>query len=162
MAGSMESFVERSEVRVLRVLADWNGGGPAEAMARLESHLPTLRGRKFYGVFRLLPAGEEYFACVEQHSTDEPAKMGVETGVIPGGLYVRRKLAEWEKVIAAGKLGTHFQELHQLYRADPDRPEVEFYRSMAEMHLLMPVLGREMIARGQVAGPVTRPPRTDP
>jgi len=47
----------------MRVRADMKGKGPSEAMQILESRLPTLRGRKFHGNFRMLPDGEEYYAC---------------------------------------------------------------------------------------------------
>jgi len=139
----MDSYVERADVEVLRVLADWKGGGPAEAMHRLEAKLSSLKGRKFYGTFRLLPEGEEYFACVEKFATDNPQAMGLEVGVIPGGLYVRRRILEWEQVIAAGKLGTIFESMVAEYPVDRSRPDIEYYRSMKELDLLVPVLGRE-------------------
>ena len=134
--------MEREVVEVLCVRADMHAGGPAEAMRTLESKLPSLKGRRFYGVFRLLPEGEEYFACVERTATDDPLAMGLEGGTIPGGLYIRRKVLDWEKVIAAGALGALFQDLARRYPIDRTRPEVEYYRSMTELHLLAPVLGR--------------------
>lgn len=70
-----DSFVERPTVQVLRVRADMKGGGPAEAMQRLESKLPSIRGRKFSGTFRILPEGEECFACVEESNSDDPVAM---------------------------------------------------------------------------------------
>ena len=138
----MDRFVERVEVQVLRVRADWTGGGPAEAMHQLEAKLPSLQGRKFYGTFRMRPEGEEYFACVERTESDDPVQMGLELGTIPEGLYLRRKLTDWQQVIAAGKLGEQFQEMASTCHPDRSRPSVEFYRSMAEMHLLLPVLDR--------------------
>ncbi len=143
----MDTYVERTEVTVLRVLADMKGGGPAEAMRRLESKLRSLKGRKFYGVFRLLAEGEQYYACVEKWPSDDESALGLEVGTIPGGLYLRRKVFDWEKVIADGKLGSIFQELGGHYKADRSRPEIEYYRSMAELHLLMPVLGRDVVPR---------------
>jgi hypothetical protein len=138
----MDSFVERSEIEVLRVRADMKGGGPAEAMKLLESKLSSLKGRKFYGAFRILNDGEEYFACVERVATDEPEKMGLEVATIPGGLYARRKLYDWEKIIAEGKLPAYEREFVQLHDVDRSRPELEYYRSMAEMQFLLPVLSR--------------------
>jgi len=138
----MDSYVERQEVEVLRVLADMKGKGPPEAMKRLESRLSSLKGRKFYGTFRLLPDGEEYFACVEKMPHDDPKAMGLDVGTIPGGLYVRRKIFDWESVIAQGKLGSIFKEMVQSYPVDRSRPDIEYYRSMSELHLLVPVLGR--------------------
>jgi len=137
----MDSYVERPEIEVLQVRADMKGRGPAEAMRQLESKLPSLRGRKFYGTFRLLPEGEEYFACVERVTADDPAAMRLEVGKIPGGLYVRRKILDWERVIAEGRLGSIFQDMVQTYRVDRNRPDIEYYRSMTELHLLVPVLG---------------------
>lgn len=138
----MDSYVERTEVEVVRVRADMKGKGPAEAMRLLEAKLPTLKGRRFYGAFRVLEDGEEYFACVERIAGDSPAEMGLEPGKIPGGLYARRKLSDWEKVIAGGKLEEHFQEMIRTQAFDRSRPQIEFYRSMSELHLLLPVLSR--------------------
>jgi hypothetical protein len=138
----MDTYVERSPTEVLRVRADMKGSGPAGAMRLLESKLPSLKGRKFYGAFRLLEDGEEYFACVERLAEDDPARIDVDLGVLPGGLFVRRKLTDWEKIIASGKLGAHFEELIRTHEFDVSRPEIEFYRSMSELHLLLPVLSR--------------------
>jgi hypothetical protein len=138
-----DAYVERNEVEVLRVRADMKGKGPSEAMAILEAKLPSLKGRRFYGTFRLLPEGEEYFACVERTPLDDAEAMGVEAAKIPGGLYVRRKIPAWEDVIAAGKLGAIFEEMVRTHRVDPDRPHIEYYRSQSELHLLVPVLGHD-------------------
>jgi hypothetical protein len=142
----MDSFVDRPTVEVLRVRADMKGAGPAGAMHHLESKLPSLKGRRFYGVFRLLPEGEEYFACVERNPDDDPARMELEVGTIPGGLYVRRKVPDWEAIIAAGKLGGIFQEMVRSYEVDRSRPDIEFYRSMRELHLLVPVLSKTVVS----------------
>jgi len=140
----MDSYVERQQVTVLRVNADMKGGGPAEAMRLLESKLPSLKGRRFYGVFRLLPEGEEYFACVQKEAGDDPVPMDLRVGTIPGGSYVRRKVKDWERVIAEGKLGSLFDKMVSYYNVDRARPNIEFYRSMSELHLLVPVLNREL------------------
>jgi hypothetical protein len=137
-----DSYVERAEVQVLRVLADMKGGGPAEAMQKLESRLPSIKGRKFYGVFRILPEGEEYFACVERFVADDPAKMNLEEGRIPGGLYVRRKVFDWSTLIAEGKLPSVSKDMAHYYTVDRNRPEIEYYRSMTELHILIPVQNR--------------------
>jgi hypothetical protein len=138
----MDTFVERSEIGILRVRADMNGSGPHGAMQLLESKLPSLRGRKFYGAFRILEDGEEYYACVERIDTDDPERMGLETATLPGGLYARRKLFEWQEIIEAGKLPEIDREFVQVHDVDRSRPELEYYRSMSELHLLLPVLSR--------------------
>jgi hypothetical protein len=138
----MDSYVERPDVQVLRVLADMKGGGPAEAMQKLESKLNSIQGRKFYGVFRILPDGEEYYACVEKIASDDPVAMGLDEGRVPGGLFVRRKVFDWSKVIAEGKLPSVFKDMVGHYDVDRTRPDIEYYRSMTELHVLIPVQSR--------------------
>ena len=79
------TYVELQEIPVLRVRADMKGKGPSAAFNLLESKLPTIKGRKFYGTFQPTPDGEEYYACVVRIDSDDPEKMQLETGVIPGG-----------------------------------------------------------------------------
>jgi hypothetical protein len=134
-----ETFVQLATIPVLRVRADWNGGGPAAAMAILESKLSTLKGRKFYGTFRPTPAGEEYFACVGRVDSDDPALLGLEAGEIPGGWYARRKIRDWERDIS--QLAVQFKDMVRVLgdKVDPSRPDIEFYRSQAEMLVFVPV-----------------------
>lgn len=134
-----ETIVELAPIPVLRVRADWNGGGPAAAMSIVESKLPTLKGRKFYGTFRPTPEGEEYFACVARTEADDPAQLGLETGEIPGGWYARRKIRGWERDIT--QLAVQFKDMVRVLgeNVDPSRPDIEFYRSQAEMLVFVPV-----------------------
>jgi hypothetical protein len=131
------TYVELEEVPVLRVRADMKGKGPSAAFNLLESKLPTIKGRKFYGTFQPKPDGEDYYACVVRIDTDDPEKMQLETGEIPGGWYVRSKLMDWEKNLS--KLAGLFEEMARTHDADPKRPSLEFYRSHAELHLFLPV-----------------------
>lgn len=137
-----DTYVELEDISVMRVRADLSGGGPAAAMNLLESRLPSLKGRKFYGAFRMLPDGEEYFACVARVETDDPNKMRLESGVIPGGKFVRRKIVNWEAVIRQGQLPRLTQEFESAHAREGDsgRFILEFYRSQAELQLLLPVL----------------------
>jgi hypothetical protein len=138
-----EAYVELHDIPVMRVRADMKGGGPAAAMTLLESKLPTLKGRKFYGVYRERPDGEEYYACVAKVGADDPEKMQVETGVIPGGRFVRRKVLDWERVIREGRLPLIFGEMVKTHshEIDPDRFSIEFYRSQTELLVFLPVKG---------------------
>jgi len=77
------SYVELQGIPVLRVKADMKGKGPKAAFDLLESKLPTLKGRKFYGTFQFTPDGEDYYACVVRIDADDPEKMKLETGVSP-------------------------------------------------------------------------------
>jgi len=103
------SYVELEEIRILRVRADMKGKGPSAAFSLLESKLPTLKGRKFYGTFQFTPDGEDYYACVVRIDTDDPEKMQLETGKIPGGWYARSKLMDWEKNLS--NLPSLFEEM---------------------------------------------------
>jgi len=136
-------YVEIPEIRVLRVRANMKGKGPPEAFALLESRLPTLKGRRFYGTFRMTPEGGEYWACVACIEKDDPEALKLETGTIPAGWYVRKKVPNWEKVIREGKLPAIFEELIQgnAGNIDENRPSVEFYRSRDELLAMMPVKG---------------------
>ena len=131
------TYVELPELSVLRVRTDLRPGGPATAFALLESRLPSRKGRKFYGTFQVTSDGEVYYACVVRTPSDDPEKMGLETGTIPGGWYARRTLLDWEG---------HESEIHRIFfemikveTVDPSRPSVEFYRSRKELLLLLPV-----------------------
>jgi hypothetical protein len=144
--GSMpnqDGYVDRVDVPVLRVRADMKGRGPSEAFATLESRLPSLKGRKFFGSFRPTEDGEEYFACVGRIPSDDPIRMELGDGVIPGGLYVRRKLVGSEENIP--HLAEHFDDLRGKFDHDPTRPSLEFYRSERELRLLLPVRSRNRL-----------------
>jgi hypothetical protein len=145
-----DTVLELQEIPVLRVKAEMARGGPSAAMQTLESKLPTLKGRKFYGVFRVMPDGEEYYACVAKTEADDPSKMRLETGVIPGGRYVRRKIMNWEKVIRDGQLPRMTQEFSQAHDADPSRFTIEFYRSQEELQLFVPLRGSSAKARRDI------------
>src|SRR5690242_15342875 len=132
------TFVELQEIPVLRVKADIKGKGPPAAFDLLESKLPTLKGRKFYGTFQPRPDGEEYYACVARIDSDDPERMQLETGVIPGGWYARRRFPDWEKNLS--KIAATFEEMARINDVDPSRPSLEFYRSQAELILFLPVL----------------------
>jgi hypothetical protein len=134
-----DACIELQDIPVLRVKADMKEGGPSAAMETLESKLPTLKGRKFYGVFRVLPDGEEYYACVAQIPADDPSKMKLQTGVIAGGKYARRKIMNWEKVIRDGQLPQVTREFFEANDADPSRFTIEFYRSQEELQLFVPL-----------------------
>ncbi len=131
------TYVELQEMPILRVKADMKGKGPSAAFSLLESKLPTIKGRKFYGTFQFTPDGEEYYASVVRIDSDDPEKMQLETGVIPGGWYARGKLMDWDKNLS--KLAGIFEEMARTHDVDPKRPSLEFYRSHAELHLFLPV-----------------------
>lgn len=75
----MEFLLE--DIPVTYVAAENGPAGAAEAFRLLESRLPSLKRRRFYGSVQ---AGE-YRACVRTTPGDQPDAMGLLTWVIPGG-----------------------------------------------------------------------------
>jgi hypothetical protein len=132
-----DALVRREEIRVLRVRADMKAKGPPAAFDLLESKLPSLKGRKFYGTFQIINNTEEYYACVEQINSDDPVKMKLDSGVIPGGIYARSKILHWQNKISL--LPQLFKEMAEKHEGDHERPSLEFYRSMSELDLFLPV-----------------------
>ena len=129
-------LVTLDDVKVMFVMSTNGPQGAGEAFDRLEARLPSLKGRKFYGT--LLDG--EYRACVALAPGDEPAALGLDPWVIPGGTYARRKLQDW-----AGRLpeiGQIFRALAAEYPPDRSRPNIEFYRSQKELLLFMAVTSR--------------------
>jgi len=145
------TYVEIPAFAVLRVRADMNGAGPPAAFHVLESMLPTLKGRKFYGSFLIGPDGEEYYACVARVDSDDPEKLQLDAGMIPGGWYARRKLLDWESKIP--ELPKLFEDLARTEDVAPERPSLEFYRSHTELQLLVPIRNPPARALSKNAGP---------
>ncbi len=135
----MDWHVERTEVAVRRARAEMHGEGPAGSMRQLQSKHDSRNGRRFHGGFRRLPTGEGYLACVERVPRDDPAKLDGDVGTIPGGLHVRRKLTDGERLLAEHRRGEQFEERIHLHEFESPRPELECYRSRTEVPLPLPV-----------------------
>jgi hypothetical protein len=103
---------------------------------RLEELLGT-RGRKFYGA--LDPPTGDYWVCVEVKKGDDPTVLGLETGTLPGGRYLRARL-RGEPPAVYDQIAPTFNALEQTVDPDPTRPEIEFYRERDVIDLLVPVL----------------------
>ena len=130
--------IMQEPIQVMFVESPNGPEGSEEAFNRLEAGLTSLRGRKFYATFHY-PDGP-YRACVAIEEGDDPGKLGLEVGVIPGGRYARGKLENWserpwEIPAAFTRLSDECQG-----RIDPSRPSIEFYKSQKELILLLPIL----------------------
>ena len=97
-----------------------------------------LRGRRFVGVVE--PPGAEYRACVTLRPDDDPVKWGLETGTIPGGLYLRVRL-RGEPPEIYEQIGPRMAELEASTDRDENRPLIEFYRRRDEIDPLVPARG---------------------
>src|SRR5438046_9964984 len=82
-----------NDIPMMCIVADGGPEGAREAFNRVESKLPSLRGRKFYGTFH--PTTGEYRACVACVPGDEPARRGLAVGVSCGGHYFQRNVKMW-------------------------------------------------------------------
>jgi hypothetical protein len=126
--------VQRDPVEVLFVEAAGGVAGAKEAFTALEAGLPTLRGRRFYGVYF---GGGSYRACMARRPEDDPAAMGLETWVLPGGRYARTRIDGWADRIH--EIGGAFRAMASAHAEDPARPSIEFYRSRMELVLFLPI-----------------------
>ena len=110
------------------------------AFDKLESKLPGLKGRKFYGYFN--PDTDEYRACVARTAEDPQAEMiGLQHWTIPKGMYTYEKIEDWhsKKHLIAPAFERMIKENSGVI--DWSRPILEFYKSMNELRLLVPVKG---------------------
>ena len=129
--------VTLSDIEVIYVTADGGPAGAKEAFEKLESYLSSLKDRKFYGTYH----DGEYRACVAIMLDDDPSSMGLDTCIIPGGRYIRKKVKDWLERIP--EIEQIFISLAKQYPSDPERPSIEFYRSQKELILFLPLLSSE-------------------
>jgi len=123
-------------VEVMYVEAKGGLSGVREAWSTLESKLPSLKRRKFYGTYH--DDDKVYRACTATMDDKEPEKLGLSTWTIPGGKFVREKIVDYASRVEI--IGETFESMAQEYDCDPNRPSIEFYRSQREVILLLPIL----------------------
>jgi integron-associated effector binding protein len=127
--------VEREESAVMFLRVADELPEMQRAWPRLEQ-LVGMKGRKFYGAFH--PSTHEYWVCTEVKDEDEPEALGLETGTLPGGRYLRARL-RGEPPAVYERIASIFGELVQRGEHDGTRPSIEFYRSFGEIDLLLPL-----------------------
>jgi hypothetical protein len=129
------SVVDRDEVRVMFLRTADQVDEIEGGWERLESVVPP-KGRRFYGAFHA--AAKEYWVCVEPVEGDDPIRLGLETGVLPGGRYLRTTL-RGEPPEVYRRIAPTFDELMKNAAVDESRPGIEFYRRGNEIDLLLPI-----------------------
>jgi predicted transcriptional regulator YdeE len=107
------------------------------AWQTLESKLPSLKGRKFYGVMSREESGPVYYAGLETADDDEVRSLGLPTFSIRAGSYVRVRILDWHQ--HTDQIGVIFDDLEKSFPIDPRRPSLEHYRSNSELDLLAPL-----------------------
>ena len=128
--------VERAEIEVMFARCDDEPAAMRLAWERLEA-LVGLRGRKFFGAFD--PSTREYRVCVEVRDGDDPAALGLESGALPGGRFLRARL-RGEPPEVYERIGPTFDVLVRTADPDATRPSIESYRRRDEIDLLLPVV----------------------
>jgi hypothetical protein len=126
--------VEREEIAVQFVRVPDGLEHIRRAWAELEA-VVDLHGRHFYGAFDSV--AEDYRACVEVRQGDEPA-LGLDSGTLPGGRYLRARLRGDPPGIYE-RIGPTFEELTRHTKPDETRPSLEWYRRHDEIDLLLPI-----------------------
>jgi hypothetical protein len=133
-------FVEREPIPVFRFPADMTGAGPKPAFEVLMATLPKAIGREIYGTFQLRDGPPEYFACATRLPSDPSKLSDLDTGVIPGGLYVRRVfVGDWRDHIT--DIPRHFQRMVEEFHHDISRPSIELYGG-SDLQLFLPIMNR--------------------
>lgn len=127
--------VERSEIVVMFVRTEADLAKMQLAWAALEE-LVGLRGRKFFGAF--YPSTEEYRVCVLVREGDDPDVLGLESGTLPGGKYLRARL-RGDPPGLYEQIPPTFTALVEAASPDPTRPSIEVYRRHDEIDLLLPI-----------------------
>jgi hypothetical protein len=127
--------IERGEIEVLFLRTKDELVAIRRGWERLEA-VVGLRGRKFFGAFD--PATREYRVCVQVREGDDPAALGLESGTLPGGRYLRARL-RGEPPEVYERIGPTFEALVKTAHPDSTRPSIEFYRQRDEIDLLLPV-----------------------
>jgi hypothetical protein len=131
-----ESIVVIQDIPVMFVAGDRAKSISEQAPAAfdmLEAKLETLKGRHFYGVI----VQGEYRACVGVRAQDDLHNLPHQAWVIPGGKFVRRKLADWEQ--HRDLIGPTMLKLRERRDFDKSRHCIEYYRSQRELLLMVPI-----------------------
>ena len=131
------TIVDVPDLKLMVVRADEFPRGIQAAWDNLESKLSSLKGRKFYGVARYEGSQEVYYAGVVAAGDEEAAALGFPTMMIKGGKYARVKLSDWRD--DTDKIAPIFEELVRDFPVVPNGPQLEYYRSQSELHLLVPL-----------------------
>ena len=127
--------IELEPIPVVYVAAADGLAGVSDAWVRLESSIPSLRGRSFYGTY----LDGEYRACMAAQPSDDANHPSLARWTIPGGAYASARLSGWQKRPRA--IREAFEALHDTHHVDATRPDIEFYRSERELIVYVPVAG---------------------
>ena len=98
--------------------------------------LVGLRGRKMYALIDT--AQNSYSVCTPIRDGDDPDRLGLQVGTLPGGWYLRGRIVG-EPPGVYENIADGMAELAATTPADPTRPLVEFYRRRDKIDLWLPI-----------------------
>ena len=127
--------VERTETPVMFVVARDGSDEIGPAWDHLETVLGSLRGRTFLGAF---DDSGIYRCCVQNRVGDDPDRLGLQSGVVPGGRYLSATV-RGPQPAAYALLTPTFDQLQRSGDRDDTRPCIEYYRRHDRIDLLMPL-----------------------
>ncbi|MEU5263877.1 hypothetical protein [Amycolatopsis sp. NPDC021455] len=114
----------------------------ADALPAIQARWPAferrvgLRGRKMFA--RVDERAGTYTVCTPVKPGDRPGELGLRTGVLRGGWYLRGNLVGDPPEIFE-RSGAGMAELRAVAPIDGTRPLVEYYRRHDHVELWMPV-----------------------
>ena len=132
--GNGISEVRREPVDMMFLEVADTQTGITEGWQRLEGLLGDLRGRRFFGTVHT----HRYCVCVQQRDEDHPAQLGLASGRIPGGRYLRLRL-RGDPPALYQNIAPAVGRLEAASPRDGTRPIIEHYRRRDETDVLMPV-----------------------
>lgn len=132
----MEKHVIKKDIKVFCVTASSFPDGVMAAHQQLHAVLPSVAGRKFFGISRPNAKGViVYKAAVEESKAGEAKKYGLESFTIPKGEYISELLAGWRKDETI--IGNTFQKLLADPRIDQNGFCLEEYLAEDEMRCMV-------------------------
>ncbi|WP_395738194.1 hypothetical protein [Prosthecobacter sp.] len=141
------TIIQQPALRLITARSAKFPEGNRAAFRALEAHLKSLKGRKFYGLVYETETGLDYHAgLVPDNEIEERrfAALGFPITEIAAGPCARVKMLDWSS--KTDQIGPSFGAMIQQHGIDPSRPQMEYYRSFTELHLLLPVPRREQSA----------------
>ncbi len=134
------TLIDQPSLRLITARSKSFPEGNPEAFRSIEAHLETLRGRRFYGLVFGPPDQMTYHAGLVAEDESEERRfeeLGFPIMEIESGRCARVKLLDWQS--KTDQIGPTFGAMAREYGFDPSRPQMEYYRSQNELHLLLPV-----------------------
>lgn len=99
--------------------------------------LVGLRGRKMYA--RVDERANTYTVCTPVRDDDHPDELGLGSGMLRGGWYLRGRLSGQPPELY-GRIGPGMTALKAAARLDETRELIEFYRRHDQIELWVPVV----------------------